>query len=234
MIGPTDIRSRYQRAEELVESNQLDEATSEWVWLWEHMLAHAPSMVGVRRSFMLVALARLVELHGPARIAFTQFRDALAGRQEVSRSELADWLSLNKILQEEEETLRWFDTVKDQPAWLSVLQDAEQTLGTLLLSRGRWGDAGRLLRDPVSKLALQFEQVTRLPTTTTEEAEAQSMVLLRVAGEMVGALAAASRPDDALQVEAEALKRDGSERMRQAILSARRAAAEGRPVEPLW
>lgn len=110
----------------------------------------------------------------------------------------------------------------------------EATLGSLLLSRGRWEDAGRLVRDPVSKLVVQFEMATRPPATSTEEAEARRMVLLTIAGEMVGALTAASRSDDALHVEAEALKLDGSEQMRQAILSARRAAEEGRPVGPRW
>lgn len=51
---------------------------------------------------------------------------------------------------------------------------------------------------------------------------------------MYGALAAAARTEEALQVQEEALKRDGSDAMKHALTDARTAAEERRPVQQLF
>lgn len=237
MISADDIFARYQRAERLLHDGQFDEAGAECAWLWQHMLEHAPSMAGVRRSFFLATLAELVQRHLPSRAQFTSFRDALDSRvqhPEVPRRALGDWLSLNKVLQEDDVTLRWFDDVWDLPGWLQVLQAEEQALGPLLLSRGRWRHAGLLVREPLSKLVRALDLLMALPPSAAggdEEIEARRMLIEKIAAELIGSLVAASRFEEAKVVEAEALRRDGGERMRQAIASARSAAEEGRPVE---
>lgn len=45
---PTDIRARMELAAKLADAGRLDDATAEYVWLWEHMLEHDPALHGVR------------------------------------------------------------------------------------------------------------------------------------------------------------------------------------------
>jgi hypothetical protein len=81
--NPVDVQARYANATKLLAAGQLDEATTEFVWLWENMLGLAPHMVGVRGSFMVMVLQQLVARHPPARACFLAFRDALTAVVEA-------------------------------------------------------------------------------------------------------------------------------------------------------
>jgi hypothetical protein len=150
---------------------------------------------------------------------------------------LTDWLALNKVVQQEEITLRWFDAVSVESRWLRVLQSQRIILFPLLLSRGRWREAGSLLVKPVEELTRLLDILMQAPSPTVSNAEvtaAQHQVVQKTAAEMCGALAAASRMDEALRVQEQAQLRDSSDEMKKAIAEARKAAEEGRPVELLF
>lgn len=241
MKSDIDVRARYRAAEELVhQGERLEEATDECIWLWEHMLEQAPEMRGVRRSFFLVFLSQLVDKYPQARKRFAMLRDALDAqvrRVDVPRDLLSDWLALNKVLQQEEVTLRWFDALIVEPQWLPLLQPQRIVLFPLLLSQGRWREAGLLLVNPVEELTRLLDILMQAPSPAVDRAEvaaAQRLVVQKTAAEMCGALAAASRMDEALRVQEEAQLRDGSDEMKQAIAQARKAAEEHRPVEQLF
>jgi hypothetical protein len=46
------VRARYADAQALLAGGHFDQASTELVWLWKHILDHEPSAVGVRVSFL--------------------------------------------------------------------------------------------------------------------------------------------------------------------------------------
>jgi len=241
MTDHDEIFARYQSVAQLIrEGKQLEEATAECIWLWQHTLEYAPEMRGVRRSFYVLMLYELIQAHPPAKEQFASIRDALTARvrrADAPRDALGDWLSLNKVLQQEEVSLRWYGEMPVQPDWLPALQSAQALLFPLLLSRGRWSEAGLLLVNPVKQLKRLLDALMQTTPSAVESAEldaAQHQVVRKTAAEMYGALVAASRMGEASAVEEEAQRRDGSQEMKEAIAAARRAADERRPVEALF
>jgi hypothetical protein len=108
------MRLRLSYARMLVQPGRLDEATTEHAWLWQHMLEHEPSMVGVRLSFFIGDIERLVQTHAPARETFTALRDAVApeGVDALDTPAFADWMALCRALRENDRVLAWFDAVR--------------------------------------------------------------------------------------------------------------------------
>ncbi len=152
--GPAadDIQARLEKARDLVQDGKLDEATAEYAWLWDNMLAREPSMNGVRLSFMVRDMQDLAATHAPARAAFAGLRDRYGPSIEKGRpkrEDVVDWIALNKVVGEEDVTLAWFDRIKDSADGRRLIGYAEIHLYELLAGRKRWADAGRILRDPV-------------------------------------------------------------------------------------
>lgn len=46
--GAVDVRARYAKAHALLAVGQLDQATTELVWLWQYMVDHEPSAVSTQ------------------------------------------------------------------------------------------------------------------------------------------------------------------------------------------
>lgn len=169
--GEVDVQARLKRAGQLVDAGRLDEATGEYLWLWDNMLIHEPAMVGVRLSFMVSDMKKLAQGHAPAMAAFQGLRDRYWPAIEAGRADreaLLDWISLNEVVGQEEVTLAWFDAVKDDPgksAEIRMIRMVERDLYTLLVRRGRWADAGRVVSDPVEAARLRVEMNDRIMRT---------------------------------------------------------------------
>jgi hypothetical protein len=231
---PDDMQIRLQYARMLSHHGRFDDATAEHVWLWQHMLAHEPSMVGVRLSFFVGDIERLVGAHPPARAAFVALRDdvAPAGVAAVGTPEFADWMALNRALRESHRVVAWFDEVRDR------LPDTPQTERFVdaiiwqLTAAGRWADAGALMRDRVASIAgtarfyLDEDRLAGMPPEHREMArDGARRQVRRTAAATVRALTAAGRGDDAAAVAAEARRIDGSTEMSTALDEAARAGA---------
>jgi thiol-disulfide isomerase/thioredoxin len=227
---PADMCGRFNLAKELIDAGHYDEAVAEHVWLWQHMLEHAPSMYGVRRSFFAGDLATLVDAHAPARVAVTALRDDAAppdaGVIEVEA--FRDWVCLNGVLGEAERTLAWYDALPAaRRARLAGL--VEHDVVPLLLAKERWADAGQLYVDPlatldraamivteIEKIAARREVPPRLITRTRDGFRTKAAQLVR-------ALRAADRDGDADAVENKAREIDPSQEMATALANARTA-----------
>jgi hypothetical protein len=98
---PDDPMLRLQYARMLVSAARLDDATSEYTWLWRHAREHAPDYA--------FDLQRLAHGHPPARTTIVQLRDELAPAAVPSLADLRDWLLLNDMLGEARRSLQWFD-----------------------------------------------------------------------------------------------------------------------------
>lgn len=73
-----DPKGRHRHGEVLREAGFLEEALAEYLWCWDEGLAHKPSYVGVRGSFLLIDLRELARVLPEARAAMETRRLALA------------------------------------------------------------------------------------------------------------------------------------------------------------
>jgi thioredoxin 1 len=98
---PDDPWLRLAYARKLMDAARFDEATSEYLWLWNHARDLAPNY-----GFDLY---RLADAHAPARTAIVQLRDELTPAPAPTLNDLRDWLLLNDLLGEARRSLQWFD-----------------------------------------------------------------------------------------------------------------------------
>jgi thiol-disulfide isomerase/thioredoxin len=149
-LQPDNAYLRLDYARMLVGAGRLDEATSEYVWVWRHERELAPTYA--------FELRRLAISHAPARAAFAELRDELTPEDAPSLADLRDWFLLNDLLGDAQRILRWFD---DSYASLANHDEVSglvvQVVGPLLLGAHRWRDARavygkRLWRIPVREL----------------------------------------------------------------------------------
>jgi hypothetical protein len=243
-----EMHDRLRSAQELVKQGQYDEAAVEFEWLWDNMERIEPAMGGVRVSFMAKNIEELVGKHAPARQRFTEIRDrsaTLAGADIAGTARLRfDWIVLNEILSERERTLAWFDGVKDDERYATVLDRVSARLVPLLKSHNRFRDIGRLYKDPVATLVKthrNFEPPPHIaadpypepdPDLRPDVQRLMRQMLQKIlddlpkhvveeAALMVTCLLAAGRTADADAVELEARRLDPSEAMRAALEKAR-------------
>jgi hypothetical protein len=242
-----DMRQRLAAARELVNQGKHDEATAEFEWLWENMVRIQPGMSGVRISFMARNIAELIGKHPPARRRFTEIRDrsAMLAESDLTTARLRhDWIVLNEILGEQERTLAWFDGVKDDGRYATVLDEVTSVLVRLLESHQRFREIGHLYKDPVATFVETYRNF-RIPPECAADPDPDPdpdvrptiesvtrQILRRVlddlpkhviaeAALMVTCLLAAGRTADADAVEREARRLDPSEAMRAALEKAR-------------
>ncbi|MBX3388545.1 MAG: thioredoxin family protein [Phycisphaeraceae bacterium] len=154
-----DMGARYQTVRELATSGKPDEATEEYVWLWEHMLEYEPSMAGVRGSYMASDMANLAARHAPAKAAFTKLRDQAdealkAGNASTSGRD--DWIVLNEIVGDEDRTLAWFDAVKNTPEAPAQFERSAFRIFDLLVTRDRLADIPLLYPSPLQTIRADY------------------------------------------------------------------------------
>jgi hypothetical protein len=233
------MSQRLNAARELSKAGRNDEATTEFVWLWENIDRVDPGMDGVRVSFMADNIRELVEKHEAARLRFAAIRDraaSLADADLTTARQRYDWIVLNEVLSEPERTLAWFEAVKNDERYALVLDRCSFRLVKLLQESARFADIGRLYKDPVATLVKDHRARLPPPNITAEPGpdvpetirphmrKIMQMLLdslpkqvIEDAAFMVKCLLAAGRLDEAAAVEREARHIDPSEEMRAAL-----------------
>ncbi|MEO6709161.1 MAG: thioredoxin family protein [Planctomycetota bacterium] len=154
-----EIETRYELAKHLVQSGELDKASDEYVWLWNHM--PGTSYSGVRGSFMASQIGRLAARHAPTKVRFVQLRDEdakLLQGDQIDPDALDDWIVLNDVVGESKATLEWFHKVKTEERWLPLLRAESYRIEDMLSARGLWTDVALLHPDPVADLKQKHEQ----------------------------------------------------------------------------
>ena len=156
-----DIRARMELARSLHFRGKYEEATDEFLWLWDNMLDHQPSMVGVRLSYMVSDMKNLAEEHEPSKERFIAARNGLTARLQDSErrswSDLQDWIALNRVVSDAQATLDWFDRVKARPDGPPTLRRMSHTLDELLMKHERYTDLEHIGWDPVADLRRSLE-----------------------------------------------------------------------------
>jgi thiol-disulfide isomerase/thioredoxin len=207
-----DLMKRMQLAQTLMLRGAADEAMGELKWLWENALSVDPAWVGVRHSFLINTMEQAADMSQKARAALKSMRDAAERGSH-------DWRSLNEALRDSLKTLAWFDETKAQGGRLQDQHDVRE----LLREQGRWKDLGELVASPLDQLKQSFQRIDALaneklpPDQRAGIAEYLRTSARREAADLVRALKAAGRNDDARAVADEAFQRDGSPEMRAAL-----------------
>lgn len=173
-----DIEARIELAGALASDGKLDAATEEYAWLWQNMMQHDPSYLGVRRSFMAMNMSELAARHPPARKSFEGLRET------AEKEDRVDWIVLNKVLGDSARTLAWFDTAKADPAHAPALAGSAHLLKPLLLEKERWADISWLYPRPLDSLEQWAETARGIKDMAgaMEENAAELHAVLVVAG----------------------------------------------------
>ena len=211
----------YHHAQSLERSGDFARATSAFVALWQNP---SPSMAGVRVSFMLHDIEKLVRQYPPARVRFSEIRDAEAPGAKPIADQLTDWMVLNEALGETSKSVAWFDGRPDLRAVPEYSKTFELRMIPLLVAADRWSDAGNLYRDPLSSLRGTEVGLGRRGILSWAMSlfigDVQARLFREHAKLMLHALHAAGRDKDAEQVAAEARSVDSSAEMNATIEAA--------------
>ncbi|MCC7408771.1 MAG: thioredoxin family protein [Phycisphaeraceae bacterium] len=155
MQKSTDAMARYELAGELMRVRQDEQATEQYVWLWEHMLEYEPNMVGVRVSFMAMEMRELASRYGPARQRFVEMRDALTRQLRENAHDatmVGDWLVLNKVVNQSAMSMAWFNRVKRQAEGRELIGRVGFHIEDLLRERGQWEYLALIYPDPLATI----------------------------------------------------------------------------------
>jgi len=151
--GEIDVRQIYDDAKAMLKAGQYSEAAESYVWLWNNMEEHEPSMRGVRVSFMARDLHTLVQANPSARTAFAQLRDKawLAIEQATAQNEtdhamLRDWIVLcDKVLNDSARVLDWAIHADTTEEGRAILKRRYYLISDLLTESGHAAILGRAM-----------------------------------------------------------------------------------------
>ncbi len=245
--GTIDVEARYRLASTLAMRGELDEATEEFVWLWDNMLEFSPAMYGVRLSFMAGNMTDLAERHSPAREAFTGLRDRLQPAVDdgsADREVMIDWLHLNRIIADDRATLSWFDRTKGDPRVSQAIEPVVDEVFELLTSRNRWSDAGEIYPAPVAKMRqiiefqeemAKYESEREVPEEQRKRVRDYREESLRASGsQLYAACLAAERDRSAAEIAEVLLQKQDSELARIALIEAALMVGQPRQDQLKW
>lgn len=248
--GQVDVQARFDLARELagsVKPADLDLASEEFAWLWDHMLDHRASMAAVRTTFMANDMQRLAAKHPGAKARFVTLRDredAKLKAGERTWERLTDWIALNEIVGDEDRTLAWVDRIKGDEEGLATLRRAANRVERLLIARERWADLAKLWVDPMAKIEAmrRMEAMIGPPPLPPGADEDQRNLMKELFAErrrdeyaLVYAVAlAGGQNEQATKVAGALLKEDDTPAMRGALVSAALRAGQAREEQIPW
>lgn len=167
--GPAQVQARYLLGNELARTGQPEAALAEYLWCYDEGMVKETSFYGVRLSFLLGSLSRLAQSYPPARDALVLRRDAAltaAQQPEASRQTMAELVSLNRTLREEDATLAFFDTL---PAGDPRRKGLAMSLFDKLVEIQRYADAVSGI--PFAEATQRLDRFLALPQGSETEVQ---------------------------------------------------------------
>jgi thioredoxin-like negative regulator of GroEL len=244
--GKVNVHAKRDLAQALMNAGEFAASCNEYLWLWDNMLAHQPSMSGVRTSFIANEMERLAAADAKSKARFTQLRDRVESelaKAPASHALRLDWLTLNRVAGDDDRTLAWFDKAKNDPAQRANIEGISFALEHLLIERERFADYGSLVTDPEMGITQVFsalactrgsdEKITD-PAAREAALKASAAYAQRSASVLYASLLAAGRDNEASKVARIALKEDPAPAMKLALLSAALKANAARPEHRAW
>lgn len=245
---PVDVRAKLDLALALMRKRNYVKSADEYVWLWKNMLLHDQAMYGVRLSFMAKDMQRLSKQSKEAREKFVALRDETGKRLEgemVEAEDVADWIVLNnRVLNDADATVRWFERVKDQPKWQPFIRRESRNLSEMFIELNRWADVGRLSTDPLGELDSDWEILKMTPKfdlprglgvdQRKQVAEIPNRIFREKSGQRYAGLLAAGKAELAAKFADRSRKYDTSAEMVKALVSSALEADQSQPAHKEW
>lgn len=157
----SDIRERTEHARELLRRGEWEAATTEYLWLWNNMLAYEQSLVGVRHSFLLGEMEELAGRSEHAREQFLALRDRYRPAVEspdCTRDNFTDWILLSRMLGDSAAALDWFEAAdRTAEGVIRHLVHNRREFFQTLIEHGRWREAGEFLDEPLQILGDEIQ-----------------------------------------------------------------------------
>jgi thioredoxin 1 len=160
---------RLQSARRLLEAGQYEQATDEYIWLWNNIPEEAPELAGVRTTLLPGEIARLVQEHEPAAERFAALREQTEERLRGKPTwpELHDWIVLNRRIlggdaagrEGDERIIAWADRIKDDEAGIQTLRRFGFEIADLFEQRGRIDLLGLLETNPLLQVETMWRRV---------------------------------------------------------------------------
>ena len=245
--GNVDVKARLDLARSLARGGKEDEATDEFVWLWQHMLEHDSGYYAVRLSYVVRDMSQLASRNAKARQRFTELRDEtgkLIQGEKIDPDDMIDWIKLNEIIGDTAATLAWYDKVGRDPRWRPLIHQAAMDLEALFIDADRWADIGGLYDDPVRELRNQHEMFKMwprqeppadLPEDLRERLkDSPNRMLREKAGVLYAGLLAADKQEGAAELAAKAREMDETPKMTIELIETALKAKQPRAEHLEW
>jgi hypothetical protein len=147
-----ELGERLQRAGALSKDGKYAEAAEQYAWLWEHGAEQDKRFLAVRDAAVANQMEWLAMRSPESRTRFSALRDAAEARiAEAGKADppagpgvelVSELVALNRVVDDQDRTLAWFDKAKADPVAAPVLTRSPKSLEELLEAKGRWRDLG--------------------------------------------------------------------------------------------
>jgi tetratricopeptide (TPR) repeat protein len=224
-----EIERRRSSAKTSLLERRYSDALEHYMWLWRNMAELEPKLSGVRVSFLVNELRSLVDAYPSATQALVELRDAAEASAVAAPDSVdlrIDVIVLNGLIGDDERTIAWFDSVRNDSGSSRLIDGCAWYLAKALKRRGRWSDVGRISQNPLAQLALHYTSVPGAIPPETRSGAAGAVTVLdavavkkfrQAAADILRSLQAAGKLKDADAVYREALRLDPSDEMRLAL-----------------
>ncbi len=158
------VETRFSLAKTLSNQGDFDEALEHYEWLWVNAAALDPPWGGVRRSFLLSAVARQADEHDRTREVFTGHLDVLGGlvrEPGVGFDAWADWLALARAFGQQDRLIALYEERRASDGSARNLPDmVREELFEALLAADRAEEAAASLGDveSLAQKAIEFDR----------------------------------------------------------------------------
>jgi hypothetical protein len=215
--GP-DVLKPALEADKLSKSGKLEEAGKKFESIWNDLRKQDPMFVGPSAPTVVEAIRSHCARSRTWRDRFRTLRDQAADTFDARGKQLADlaaWIVLNRIVDQDQKTLEWWDRVRKSPLARDVLTRFRSWLEPMLEREGRLGDLALAIDDPAALVRREydgFRAAVRQDSSELNFRVAREVFLTRHARHYA-CLLLAGRERDATRLATEAMTVDHSPQM---------------------
>lgn len=116
--------------------------------LWTLIPEKAPEYRQIRLTTIATEMGALARMSPEVNDALTQLRDSLTYAKDDDFASLDDWIALNRILLDDEATLRWHAEAAGDPETAKYAAHAGLTVWLVYTERKEFDKAGAVIGDP--------------------------------------------------------------------------------------
>lgn len=205
-------------ADKLSRSGKPLEAITRFETVWNNLRKQDQLLLGADAPYVADTIRNFCRRYSPARDRFRTMRDRAADSFEERGKQLPDlaaWIVLNRIVEQEDRTLEWWEKVKAGGVSKAVLTRFRPWLEPLLEKNGRLGDLAVMIDDPAGLVRREyagFRAAVRHESSELNYRVAREVFLTRHARHYASLLLA-GRDRDATRLATEAMTVDHSPEM---------------------